>query len=137
MAYPVVTYDDYVDSYEMTSKPELDPRIEARVEVEQMDVSLRLVPFTVATSFSVVEVIILLFWSPGLRLYLFTLQFSLIVLSSISLWRCYKWRTNPKPAAITRVEFLGILAVAQLYGWVLGSVPWTLFEGADPNERLL
>src|SRR5271165_4436887 len=137
MAYPVVTYDDYVDSYEMTSKPELDPRIEARVEVEQMDVSLRLVPFTVATSFSVVEVIVLLFWAPGLRSYLSILQFSLLLLSTITLWRCYRWTVNPKPASISRSEYLETLVVAQLYGWTLGSVPWMLFIGADPHQRLL
>lgn len=76
---------------------QLDHRIEARVEVEQMDVSLRLVPYTIATSFSVVEVIILLFWKPDLRLYLTILQLSLVVLSTISLWRCYKWRLSPNP----------------------------------------
>ena len=54
----------------MKSNMQLDHRIEARVEVEQMDVSLQFVPYTIATSFSVVEVIILLFWKPDLRLYL-------------------------------------------------------------------
>ena len=102
-----------------------------------MDVSLRLVPYTIATSFSVVEVIILLFWKPDLRLYLMILQLSLVVLSTISLWRCYKWRTQPKPASISGSEFLKVLAVAQLHGWTLGSVPWMLFVGGNPHERLL
>ena len=116
---------------------QLNPRVEARVEVEQMDVSLRLVPFTVATSFSVVEVIVWLFWAPGARTYLALLQISLVTLSAITLWRCYLWRKSPKSASISQSEFAKTLAVAQLYGWTLASVPWMLFVGAGPNDRLL
>jgi diguanylate cyclase (GGDEF)-like protein/PAS domain S-box-containing protein len=115
----------------------LNPRIEARVAVEQMDVSLRLVPFTVACSICVVEVIAWLFWAPSLHPYLFVLQLSLLLLSIVSLWRCFKWWKSPKPASISRPEFLATLAVAQLYGWTLGSVPLMLFVRGDDHERLL
>jgi diguanylate cyclase (GGDEF)-like protein/PAS domain S-box-containing protein len=120
-----------------TKAEQLNPRVAARVAVEQMDVSLRLVPFTVATSFSVVEVIVWLFWAPGARAYLTLLQVSLITLAFATLLRCYLWRKRPKPASISPLEFGAALAVAQLYGWTLASLPWMLFAGASPNGRLL
>src|SRR5215472_5737634 len=116
---------------------QLNDRVAARVKVEQMDVSLRLVPFTVVTSFSVVQVIVWLFWGPQERVYLTLLQVSLVTLAGISLTRCYLWCNSPKPASISRSEFGKTLVTAQLSGWTLGSIPWMLFVGGNPNERLL
>src|SRR5277367_688622 len=121
----------------MPNAETLSHSILARVEVEQMDVSLRLVPYTVATSISVAGVIVWLFWKNDSRIYLTMLQLILLVLSVITFWRCYKWQVNPKPSAIPRFELLATLAVAQLFGWTLASIPWMLFVGGNAHERLL
>ena len=102
-----------------------------------MDVSLRLVPYTIATSISVAEVIVWLFWDGNSHLYLITLQLALLCLSIIILWRCYKWHIDPKPIALTRFEVLVTLIISQLFGWTLASIPWMLFVGANGQERLL
>jgi diguanylate cyclase (GGDEF)-like protein len=121
----------------MTNAETLSHAILNRVEVEQMDVSLRLVPYTIATSISVAEVIVWLFWDGNSHLYLMTLQLALLCLSIIILWRCYKWRVDPKPIALTRFEVLVTLIISQLFGWTLASIPWMLFVGANGQERLL
>ena len=121
----------------MTNAETLSRAILARVEVEQMDVSLRLVPYTVATSISVTEVIIWLFWHSNSHLYLVTLQSFLLCFSIIIFWRCHKWHIEAKPSALARSEFLLTLLISQLFGWTLASIPWMLFIGANEHERLL
>src|SRR5277367_4684189 len=121
----------------MTNAETLSQAILSRVEVEQMDVSLRLVPYTVATSISVTENIDWLFWQSHVRLYLMILQFLLLIFSIIVFWRCCKWRADVKPVALTRSELRLTLLVSQLFGWTLASIPWMLFVGANGHERLL
>lgn len=121
----------------MPNAETLSHSILARVEVEQMDVSLRLVPYTVATSISVAEVIVWLFWASSSHLYLVTLQLLLLSLSIVIIWRCYKWRVNSKPPTIAWSEFLVTLLVSQFFGWTLASIPWMLFVGGNDHERLL
>jgi diguanylate cyclase (GGDEF)-like protein/PAS domain S-box-containing protein len=121
----------------MTNAETLSQAILSRVEVEQMDVSLRLVPYTVATSISVTEIIVWLFWQSHVRLYLMILQFLLLIFSIIVFWRCCKWRADVKPIALTRSELRLTLLVSQLFGWTLASIPWMLFVGANGHERLL
>jgi diguanylate cyclase (GGDEF)-like protein/PAS domain S-box-containing protein len=121
----------------MTNAETLSQAILSRVEVEQMDVSLRLVPYTVATSISVAEIIVWLFWQSNVRLYLVILQICLLLFSVVIFRRCYKWRVEAKPIALTRSELRLTLLVSQLFGWTLASIPWMLFVSANGHERLL
>lgn len=70
----------------------LDNNLRARVRVEQFDVALRLVPFTVLVSLSVVQVIVYLFWNPANRAYLGLLEAAILPLAIAVLQQCWQWR---------------------------------------------
>ena len=108
-----------------------------RIRVDQLDVALRLAPFMVITSTSVVLVVTYLFWVPGNRVYLAVLLASVSALALPSLERCWRWRTGPPPTRVGR-GLIGILvAVSIAAGLLLASIPLLLFVDADPHGRLL
>ncbi|SDA34618.1 diguanylate cyclase (GGDEF) domain-containing protein [Methylobacterium sp. UNC378MF] len=115
----------------------LDANLRARARVEQVDVALRLVPFTILVSLSVVQVIVYLFWHPGNRGYLAGLEALVLPLAVVSLQQCWRWRSRPKPLEVAPSFVQKVVLAAQAYGLLLASIPVMLFAGADPNGRLL
>jgi diguanylate cyclase (GGDEF)-like protein len=115
----------------------LDANLRARVRVEQFDVALRLVPFTVLVSLSVVQVIVYLFWSPANRAYLGLLEASILPLAVAVLRQCWLWRSRPKPREVAVSFIRRAVLAAYAYGGLLASIPVMLFVGADPDGRLL
>lgn len=115
----------------------LDANLRARVRVEQFDVALRLVPFTVLVSLSVVQVIVFLFWSPANVAYLSLLEATILPLSIAVLQQCWLWRSRPKPRELTVSFIRRAVLAAYAYGCLLASIPIMLFVGADPDGRLL
>ncbi|GJD98599.1 hypothetical protein GMJLKIPL_0510 [Methylobacterium isbiliense] len=115
----------------------LDVGLRRRVEVEQIDVALRLAPFTVLVSLSVVQVITVLFWTPEFRGYVAALEGLVMPLAGLALERCWRWRTRPKPDAVSPLFVRAVLAVSFLYGMLLASIPVMLFVAADAPLRLL
>ncbi|CAO4142211.1 Diguanylate cyclase/phosphodiesterase (GGDEF & EAL domains) with PAS/PAC sensor(S) [Methylorubrum thiocyanatum] len=115
----------------------LDNNLRARVRVEQFDVALRLVPFTVLVSLSVVQVIVYLFWDPANRAYLGLLEAAILPLAIAVLQQCWQWRSRPKPRELTGTFIRRAVLAAYAYGCLLASIPIMLFVGADPDGRLL
>nr|WP_049961935.1 EAL domain-containing protein [Methylobacterium sp. B34] len=115
----------------------LDANLRARARVEQLDVALRLVPFTILVSLSVVQVIVYLFWQPGNRVYLAGLEALVLPLAVVSLQQCWRWRSRPKPLEVPSSFVQGVVLAAQAYGLLLASIPVMLFAGADAHGRLL
>ncbi|GJE79348.1 hypothetical protein CJNNKLLH_0674 [Methylorubrum thiocyanatum] len=115
----------------------LDNNLRARVRVEQFDVALRLVPFTVLVSLSVVQVIVYLFWDPANRIYLGLLEAAILPLAIAVLQQCWQWRSRPKPRELTGTFIRRAVLAAYAYGCLLASIPIMLFVGADPDGRLL
>ena len=115
----------------------LDNNLRARVRVEQFDVALRLVPFTVLVSLSVVQVIVYLFWDPANRAYLGLLEAAILPLAITVLQQCWQWRSRPKPRELTGTFIRRAVLAAYAYGCLLASIPIMLFVGADPDGRLL
>lgn len=115
----------------------LDNNLRARVRVEQFDVALRLVPFTVLVSLSVVQVIVYLFWNPANRAYLGLLEAAILPLAIAVLQQCWQWRSRPKPRELTGTFIRRAVLAAYAYGCLLASIPIMLFVGADPDGRLL
>ena len=112
-------------------------RFRDRVKVEQLDVALRLAPFTIVVSLSVVQVILILFWPSANRVYLGLLEAGILSLAALSLLRCRQWLVRPKPATVSDRYVIQVQATACAYGCLLGSIPIMLFVGADPELRLL
>ncbi|GJD48886.1 hypothetical protein OPKNFCMD_1612 [Methylobacterium crusticola] len=115
----------------------LDNNLKGRVRVEQVDVALRLVPFTLLVSVGVVQVISFLFWTPGNQVYIASLEALAVLLASVALARCLRWRSRPKPSEIGPGLIHQVVAMALLYGTVLASIPVMLFAQADAHQRLL
>ncbi|MGN7126340.1 putative bifunctional diguanylate cyclase/phosphodiesterase [Methylorubrum thiocyanatum] len=105
--------------------------------MEQFDVALRLVPFTVLVSLSVVQVIVYLFWNPANRAYLGLLEAAILPLAIAVLQQCWQWRSRPKPRELTGTFIRRAVLAAYAYGCLLASIPIMLFVGADPDGRLL
>ncbi|MFJ7438986.1 putative bifunctional diguanylate cyclase/phosphodiesterase [Methylorubrum thiocyanatum] len=105
--------------------------------MEQFDVALRLVPFTVLVSLSVVQVIVYLFWDPANRAYLGLLEAAILPLAITVLQQCWQWRSRPKPRELTGTFIRRAVLAAYAYGCLLASIPIMLFVGADPDGRLL
>ncbi|WP_246695891.1 putative bifunctional diguanylate cyclase/phosphodiesterase [Methylorubrum populi] len=105
--------------------------------MEQFDVALRLVPFTVLVSLSVVQVIVYLFWNPDNRAYLGLLEAAILPLAIAVLQQCWQWRSRPKPRELTGTFIRRAVLAAYAYGCLLASIPIMLFVGADPDGRLL
>ncbi|MGW5956856.1 putative bifunctional diguanylate cyclase/phosphodiesterase [Methylorubrum thiocyanatum] len=105
--------------------------------MEQFDVALRLVPFTVLVSLSVVQVIVYLFWDPANRAYLGLLEAAILPLAIAVLQQCWQWRSRPKPRELTGTFIRRAVLAAYAYGCLLASIPIMLFVGADPDGRLL
>ena len=108
-----------------------------RIRVNQLDVALRLAPFMVITSVSVVLVVAYLFWVPGNRVYLTILLSSVMGLALPSLERCWRWRTRARPTRVGRGLIGALVAMSVAAGLLLASIPLLLFVGADPQGRLL
>lgn len=115
----------------------LDAGLRHRVRVEQLDVALRLVPFTVLVTFSVVQVIVYLFWHSNERPYLLILEALMLPLAVGVIQQCWRWRSRLKPAEVTLTFVRGVVFVAFFYGCLLASIPVMLFGGADADGRLL
>lgn len=118
-------------------KKALDANLQARVRVEQLDVALRLVPFTVLVSLSVVQVIVYLFWNPANRAYLAGLEAAILPLTVAVLQQCWLWRSRPKPREVPVSFVRSTVLLAHVYGCLLASIPIMLFAGADSDGRLL
>jgi diguanylate cyclase (GGDEF)-like protein len=115
----------------------LDASLRARARVEQLDVALRLVPFTILVSLSVVQVIVYLFWGSANRPYLAGLEAAILPLAVVALHQCWRWRSRPKPVEIRSSFVRRVVLAAQAYGFLLASIPVMLFAGADADGRLL
>src|SRR5579872_62635 len=115
----------------------LDIDLKGRIRVEQLDVALRLAPFTVLVSIGVVQVIVCLFWPTSSHVYLGTLDSSLLALAGVALERCWRWRSRPKPAEVSARFDFQVVAAANLYGLLLASIPIMLFPDANAPLRLL
>jgi diguanylate cyclase (GGDEF)-like protein len=102
-----------------------------------MDVALRLAPFTVLVSVSVVQVITFLFWRTASQTYLATMDALILVLAALALERCWRWRSREKPREIRRAAETRMMLLAFFYGSLLASIPMMLFGAANPDERLL
>ena len=115
----------------------LDANLKARARVEQLDVALRLVPFTILVSLGVVQVVVYLFWGGGHRTYLMCLEAAVLPLAVLTLQQCWHWRSRPKPVEVRTAFIWRVILVAHLYGLLLASLPVMLFGGADAQGRLL
>ena len=102
-----------------------------------MDVALRLAPFTVLVSVSVVQVITFLFWRTASQAYLVTMDALILVFAAVALERCWRWRSREKPREIRRAAETRMTILAFFYGSLLASIPVMLFVAANPQERLL
>ncbi|MBX9932497.1 MAG: EAL domain-containing protein [Methylobacterium sp.] len=115
----------------------LDADLRRRARVEQLDVALRLVPFTVLVSLSVVQVIVFLYWHSDARFYLAVLEALILPLAFGTLQQCWRWRSRSKPSEVSITFVRRVVMVAFLYGCLLGSIPLMLFGRADADGRLL
>lgn len=115
----------------------LDSGLRQRARVEQLDVALRLVPFTVLVSLSVVQVIVFLYWDSTQRLYLALLEALILPLAVGVLQQCWQWRSRTKPAEVSLTFVRRVVFVAFFYGCLLASIPVMLFGQADADGRLL
>ncbi|WP_204328352.1 hypothetical protein, partial [Stenotrophomonas maltophilia] len=82
---------------------------------------------TILVSLSVVQVIVYLFWGPGNRAYLTTLEMLILPLAAVALEQCRRWRRRPKPAEVSPRFRRGVVLMALLYGSLLASIPVMLF----------
>ena len=115
----------------------LDPSLRDRARVEQLDVALRLVPFTILVSLSVVQVIVYLYWHSKSWFYLGLLETFILPLAVGTLQQCWRWRSHEKPAEVRPSFVRSVVFVAFLYGCLLASIPVMLFGKADADGRLL
>jgi len=123
---------------DMDRKPRrLELQLQERVRVEQLDFALRLAPFTVITSISVVQVVTYLFWRSELAAYLALLQILALPATVIALERCWRWRSSAKPQRIDRGYVEWFTRLALFAGALLGSMPLMLFAQAGAEGRLL
>lgn len=115
----------------------INPAVKRRVYAEQMDVALRLAPFTVIVAMSVVFVVAFVFWDQGHSLYLGSLATIVTVMTAASLFACWQWYKVPK---VKELGFAGIkylIIISACYGLCLASIPLMLFLEADAYHRLL
>lgn len=115
----------------------LDSSLRDRVRLEQIDVALRLVPFTVLVSLSVVQVIVYLYWNSPERTYLALLEACILPLAVGALEQCWSWRSRAKPTEVNLRFVRRVTLAAFLYGCLLASIPVMLFGKADADGRLL
>ncbi|MDB5647938.1 MAG: Diguanylate cyclase/phosphodiesterase with sensor [Methylobacterium sp.] len=115
----------------------LDSSLRGRARVEQLDVALRLVPFTVLVSLSVVQVIVFLYWNSQYWLYIGLLEALILPIAVGTLQQCWRWRSQAKPVEVSLGFVRGVVIVAFIYGSLLASIPVMLFGHADANGRLL
>ncbi|MEF2550349.1 EAL domain-containing protein [Aurantimonas sp. A2-1-M11] len=115
----------------------LELQLQERVRVEQLDFALRLAPFTVITSVSVIQVVTYLFWHPDIALYLATLQLLALPAAAIALERCWRWRSTAKPQRVESGYVEWFVRLAFVSGVLVGSIPLMLFARADADGRLL
>jgi diguanylate cyclase (GGDEF)-like protein/PAS domain S-box-containing protein len=115
----------------------LDPPLKDRIRAEQMDVALRLAPFTILLTVSAVQVITYLFWRSAAHVQLAAFDAVILVLAAVALERCWRWRSREKCAAVAGVTEKNVVSLALLYGALLGAIPAMLILPANPQERLL
>jgi diguanylate cyclase (GGDEF)-like protein/PAS domain S-box-containing protein len=114
-----------------------DQDVARLVQVEQLDMALRLAPLSIGLITPAIFFLLWLFWSPEKQLYLLSLAFGGVVLAGISLAYCKRWRDSPRPDALGDATLRKIEATAFLYGLVAGSISPMLYYDGDPNTRLL
>ena len=115
----------------------INPAVKRRVYAEQMDVALRLAPFTVLVAMCVVFVVAYVFWNLGPRPYLAGVATVVALLTIGSLIACMQWYKLPKVKELSFDAIRYLIIVSALYGISLASIPLMLFLEADPYHRLL
>lgn len=115
----------------------IDAEIASRIEVEQVDVTMRLAPLTLLLTFVGAQVNLLasLSWSHARYIAVFeALSTPLVVYALVQCWR---WRTQPRAETLSRRFVWGLIAVIHIYGLLLSSLPIMLFADLDVPIRVL
>ncbi|CAN7358630.1 EAL domain-containing protein [Phyllobacterium sp. LjRoot231] len=115
----------------------INPAVKRRVYAEQMDVALRLAPFTVLVAMCVVFVVAFVFWDLGPRPYLAGVSIMVALMTAGSLFACWQWYKVPKVKELGFDAIKYLIIISALYGICLASIPLMLFLDADPYHRLL
>lgn len=108
-----------------------------RVQVERVDVALRLAPLTAITALLVVQVIIALFWHGPYVPYLLALQAGSIVVALRTLESCWHWRSGGTPQPVGERFLKTMTGMSFLAGLLLASIPIVLFAQSDMQGRLV
>ncbi|MER0237567.1 EAL domain-containing protein [Fulvimarina sp. MAC8] len=110
-----------------------------RVWLDQVDLAMRLAPFTIATSVSVSVIVCLYFWHDAMIPYIIGLQATIFVVLLIGFNACINWRRKyiNAPAATIRAIRRRMVWIAAIAGIALASIPVMLFEDADADGKLL
>ncbi|MBO0661952.1 EAL domain-containing protein [Jiella sp. MQZ9-1] len=110
-----------------------------KVWLDQLDLSLRLAPFTILTGVSVSIVVCFFFWERQTMTYLVGQELAVAGLGAFGLAGCVAWR---KDRLLARGVCVGtirrrLIIIAALGGITLASIPLMLFEAAGAEGRLL
>ncbi len=110
-----------------------------KVWIDQIDLSLRLAPFTVLTGLSVSTIVCSYFWQASTMFYVVGLQSINVILAVVASHACASWRRGRLSADAVTVRAIRkrMVVVAAVAGVSLASIPVTLFGSADADGRLL
>ena len=120
-----------------TAIPRVAEDLRAQVRAQQLDMSMRLASFTIAVAFSVVQVVVTVFWAAHSRIYLGLLEALVLTLSVVGVQECWRWSRRPLPTEIDPRVVPSVIGFALIFGCALGSIPILLFPEGDPAERTL
>ncbi|MEN3792631.1 EAL domain-containing protein [Fulvimarina sp. MAC3] len=110
-----------------------------KVRLDQIDLAMRLAPFTLATGVSVSEIVCLYFWQDAPFSYILALQATIVTLAYIGFNACLDWQKKHGDASAAAIGSMQqrLILVSGIGGLTLATIPVTLFVDADPNGRLL
>ena len=110
-----------------------------KVWLDQLDLALRLAPFTITTGLTVSIIVCYYFWQPSTIPYVVGLQAVNFVLAALGFRACGSWRRGRLVANALTIRTIRrrTIWVAACAGVALASIPVMLFSGADADGRLL
>ena len=116
-----------------------DREVIESVWLDQVDLSLRLAPFTIMTGMAVSTIVCFYFWQASTMFYVVGLQGVNVILAVVASHACASWRRGHLNAGASSVRAIRqrIVVMAGLAGFALASIPVVLFADADADGRLL
>ncbi|MBB4004048.1 putative bifunctional diguanylate cyclase/phosphodiesterase [Aurantimonas endophytica] len=110
-----------------------------KVWLDQIDLALRLAPYTIVTGLTVSIIVCYFFWQESTVAYVVGLQVVILGLACVGFYACASWQRGRLNSLAVPIRLIRerIVVVAALAGVALASIPVVLFNSADADGQLL